>query len=265
MGDGQKRTVCPRGGGFVGSLFGAMGGWVRVGGVDVSLLNQKWPAKSPEKLQLYSMATPNGVKVSIMLEEVGLPYEAHFVDITRNETFTPEFLSLNPNGKIPAIVDPQGPDGGPFGLWESGAILYYLARKTGELLPKDPGLAYETLQWVFFQMAGVGPILGQMGYFHRFAGKELEDKRPLQRYVKESKRLLDVVETRLGEGDWVMGDEYTIADVSLIGWVAAVDGFYQAGELLESASRPRIQAWVKRMMERPAVQRGRSVPARPES
>lgn len=231
--------------------------------MDVSLLQQRWPAQFPDRLQLYSMATPNGVKVSIMLEEVGVPYEAHFVDIMQNETFTPEFLSLNPNGKIPAIVDPRGPGGAPFGLWESGAILYYLAEKTGKLLPADPARAYQTLQWVFFQMAGVGPILGQMGYFHRFAGKEIEDERPLQRYVTESKRLLDVVEARLGEGDWIMGDEYTIADVSLIGWVSAVDGFYQAGELLDSASRPRIQSWVKRMMERPAVREGRGVPARP--
>lgn len=227
------------------------------------LLHSKWPPRSPEILQLYSTATPNGVKVSIMLEEVGLPYEAHYVDIMNNETFGPEFLSLNPNGKIPAIVDPNGPSGAPLALWESGAILYYLAQKTGQLISSDPGEATQTLQWVFFQMAGVGPIFGQLGYFHRFAGKEIEDPRPLARYVKESKRVLDVLEAQLSRGRWIMGDVYSIADISFLGWVRAIDGFYQAGELVDMDTRPKLLAWRERMLARPAVQRGLSVPVRP--
>lgn len=176
---------------------------------DITLfpIAKRWPAKHPERLQLYSLPTPNGVKVSIMLEEIGLPYEAHLIDIGKNETWTPEFLSLNPNGKIPAILDPAGPDGKPFALFESGAILLYLAEKCGKLLPKDPAQRYETIQWVFFQMASVGPMFGQLGFFHKFAGREYEDKRPFERYQKESKRLLGVLEERLQGRDWIMGSE----------------------------------------------------------
>ena len=145
----------------------------------------RWPAKHPDRLQLYSWPTPNGVKVSIALEEIGLPYEAHAIDIGKNESWTPAFLSLNPNGKIPAIIDPNGPGGAPLGLFESGAILVYLAEKTGMLLPADAARRYETIQWVFFQMAAVGPMFGQVGYFHKFAGREIADKRPLGRYVDE--------------------------------------------------------------------------------
>lgn len=225
------------------------------------LLHQKWPPSFPDKLQLYSTATSNGVKVSIMLEEIGLPYEAHYVNIMQDETFTSEFLSLNPNGKIPAIVDPDGPGGRPFALWESGAILHYLAVKTGKFLPEDPSLAHQTLAWVFFQMAGVGPILGQLGYFHCFGGKDIEDKRPLQRFVTEGKRVLNVLERRLQEaGPYLMGEAYTIADIAFLGWVRAVDGFYQAGELLESHTRPALMAWKDRLLERPAVQRGLEIP-----
>lgn len=231
----------------------------------IDALNAKWPSSSPEKLQLYSIATPNGVKVSIMLEEIGLPYEAHFVDIMNNETFGPEFLALNPNGKIPAIIDPDGPGGTVMPLWESGAILYYLAQKTGQLIPDDPVKAMQTLQWVFYQMAGVGPIFGQLGYFHRFAGKEIEDPRPLARYVNETKRVLDVIEGQLSKGTWIMGDSYSIADISLLGWIGALDGFYQAGELVDMASRPKILAWRERMLARPAVERGMNVPVRPGS
>src|SRR5690606_35743236 len=147
---------------------------------------QRWPAQHPDRLQLYSLPTPNGVKVSIMLEEIGLPYEPHAIDIGKNESWTSEFLSLNPNGKIPAIIDPHGPGGRPLGLFESGAILVYLAEKTGQLVPADPARRYETLQWVFFQMSAIGPMFGQVGYFHKFAGKEIADKRPLERYRDES-------------------------------------------------------------------------------
>ncbi|MEH2509978.1 GST-like protein [Nitrobacteraceae bacterium AZCC 1564] len=223
----------------------------------------RWPAKHPDRLQLYSLPTPNGVKVSIMLEEIGLPYEPHTINIGKNETWTSEFLSLNPNGKIPAIIDPNGPNGVPFGLFESGAILLYLAEKTGKLLPNDPALRYETIQWVFFQMAAVGPMFGQVGYFHKFAGREIADKRPLQRYQDESKRLLGVLETRLEGRTWIMGDDYTIADISLLGWVRNLVGFYEARELVDFDSLKRVPGWLERGLSRPAVQRGLEIPARP--
>ena len=187
-------------------------------------ITTRWPAKHPDRLQLYSLPTPNGVKVSIMLEEIGLPYEPHAIDIGKNESWTPEFLSLNPNGKIPAIIDPDGPGGAPLGLFESGAILLYLADKTGKLVPADPARRYETIQWVFFQMASIGPMFGQVGYFHKFAGREIEDKRPLERYRDESKRLLGVLETRLDGRQWIMGDEYTIADISCLAGCATWSG-----------------------------------------
>jgi GSH-dependent disulfide-bond oxidoreductase len=225
-------------------------------------ITARWPAKHPDRLQLYSFPTPNGVKVSIMLEEIGLPYEPHTINIGKNETWTPEFLSLNPNGKIPAIIDPNGPNGAPFGLFESGAILLYLAEKTGQLLPSDPALRYETIQWVFFQMAAVGPMFGQVGYFHKFAGREIADKRPLQRYQDESKRLLDVLETRLEGRTWIMGDDYTIADISLLGWVRNLVGFYGASELVDFDSLKRVPGWLERGLARSAVQRGLEIPAR---
>ncbi len=226
-------------------------------------ITKTWPAQHPDRIQLYSLPTPNGVKVSIMLEETGLAYEPHTINIGANETWTPEFLSLNPNGKIPAIIDPDGPDGKPFGLFESGAILVYLAEKTGKFLPKDPAARYETLAWVFFQMAAIGPMFGQLGFFHRFAGREYEDKRPRDRYVAESKRLLGVLEDRLDGRDWIMGDDYTIADIATLGWVRNLVGFYDAGELVDYASLKNVPAWLERGLARPAVQRGLEIPARP--
>ncbi|MEX3239706.1 glutathione S-transferase N-terminal domain-containing protein [Serratia quinivorans] len=223
---------------------------------------KRWPAQHPERLQLYSLPTPNGVKVSIMLEEIGLAYEPHLIDIGNNETWTPEFLSLNPNGKIPSIIDPNGPDGKPLALFESGAILLYLAEKSGKFLPQEPALRYETIQWVFFQMAAVGPMFGQVGFFHKFAGREYEDKRPLERYKNESKRLLGVLETRLEGRDWIMGQDYSIADISLLGWVRNLIGFYEARELVEFDSFPRVGQWLERGLARPAVQRGLNIPAR---
>ncbi|MEO8927023.1 MAG: glutathione S-transferase N-terminal domain-containing protein [Caulobacteraceae bacterium] len=222
----------------------------------------RWPAKHPERLQLYSATTPNGVKASIALEEIGLPYEAHRVDIGANESWTPEFLSLNPNGKIPAIVDPDGPGGAPMGLFESGAILIYLAKKTGQLLPADPALCWETLQWVFFQAAAVGPMFGQIGYFHKFAGKAIADKRPLEHYSDESKRLLGVLEARLAGRRWIMDDDYTIADISLIGWVRNLIGFYGAGELVAFDALTHVPTWLERGLARPAVRRGLAIPGR---
>jgi GSH-dependent disulfide-bond oxidoreductase len=222
----------------------------------------RWPARHPDRLQLYSWPTPNGVKVSIMLEEIGLPYEVHAVNIGKNESWTPEFLSLNPNGKIPAIVDPDGPGGRPLGLFESGAILLYLAEKTGKLLPDDPAQRYETIQWVFFQMAAVGPMFGQLGFFHKFAGREIADKRPLERYRAESRRLLGVLDERLAGRDWIMGDVYTIADISLVGWVRNLIGFYDARDLVDFDRLTQVPAWLERGLSRPAVQRGLEIPAR---
>jgi len=225
-------------------------------------ITKRWPAANPDRLQLYSLPTPNGVKVSIMLEEIGLPYEPHLVDITKNESWTPEFLSLNPNGKIPAIIDPDGPQGAPLALFESGAILVYLAEKTGKLIPASAAGRYETLQWVFFQMAAVGPMFGQVGYFHKFAGREIEDKRPLERYRDESKRLLGVMETRLEGRSWIMGDDYTIADISLLGWVRNLIGFYGARELVAYDTLKHVPGWLERGLARPAVQRGLEIPKR---
>ncbi len=226
-------------------------------------ITTRWPARHPDRIQLYSLNTPNGVKVSIMLEETGLPYEAHLVDIMKNESHVPEFLSLNPNGKIPAILDPDGPDGTPLGLFESGAILLYLADKTGRFIPKDANARWETIQWVFFQMGAIGPMFGQVGFFHKFAGKEIADKRPLQRYVDESKRLLKVLDTRLEGRTWIMGDDYTIADIATLGWVRNLVGFYEAGELVGFDAFTNVAAWLERGLARPAVQRGLAIPARP--
>lgn len=223
-------------------------------------ITQRWPAKHPDRLQLYSLNTPNGVKASIMLEETGLPYEAHLVDITANESWTPEFLSLNPNGKIPAILDPDGPGGQPLALFESGAILVYLAEKTGKFLPADPARRYETIQWVMFQMAAIGPMFGQVGFFHKFAGKAFEDKRPRDRYVAESRRLLGVLNDRLADRDWIMGSDYTIADIATLGWVRNLVGFYGAGDLVGYPDFKNVEAWLQRGLARPAVQRGLEIP-----
>jgi Glutathione S-transferase len=224
-------------------------------------ITARWPAQHPDRLQLYSAPTPNGVKVSIMLEETGLPYEAHPIAIGANETWTPEFLSLNPNGKIPAIIDPNGPGGQALALFESGAILLYLAEKTGQFLPADPARRYETIQWVFFQMGAIGPMFGQLGFFHKFAGREFEDKRPLERYRAESQRLLGVLEGRLAGRAWIMGDYYTIADISMLGWVRNLIGFYGARELVDFDSLTNVPRWLEQGLARPAVQRGVTIPA----
>jgi GST-like protein len=225
-------------------------------------ITQRWPAKYPERLQLYSLPTPNGVKVSIMLEEIGLPYEVHLIDFNKGDQHTAEFLSLNPNGKIPAILDPDGPGGEPLPLFESGAILQYFAEKTGQFLPADAARRYETIQWVNFQMGGIGPMFGQLGFFNKFAGREYEDKRPLQRYVNESKRLLGVMETHLAGRQWIMDEEYTIADISILGWVRNLIGFYEARELVAFDGLREVPAWLERGLARPAVQRGLVIPQR---
>ena len=226
-------------------------------------VTRQFPPQHPDRLQLYSLPTPNGVKVSIMLEELGLPYEVHLVDISKDETWTPEFLSLNPNGKIPAIIDPDGPGGKPLPLFESGAILVYLAEKSGRFLPTDPAARYETLQWVFFQMAAIGPMFGQVGFFHKYAGSAFEDKRPRDRYVTESRRLLGVLEGRLKDRQWIMGDDYTIADIAILGWVRNLVEHYGAGDLVGYDDFTHVAAWLARGLARPAVQLGLNIPARP--
>lgn len=224
-------------------------------------ITAKWPARHPERLQLYSLATPNGAKVSIALEEMQLPYEAHLVSFATNDQFSPEFLSLAPNNKIPAILDPNGPGGQPLVLFESGAILIYLAEKTGQFLPQDPAARYETLQWLMWQMGGVGPMFGQLGFFYKFAGKDYEDKRPRERYVAESRRLLGVLEQRLTGRDWVMGSHYTIADMAIFPWVRNLVEFYGAGELVGWGDFPQVQRVLAAFVARPAVQRGLHIPA----
>ncbi len=226
-------------------------------------ITRKWPASHPERIQLYSLPTPNGVKVSILLEETGLPYEPHLVRFDSNDQLSPEFLSLNPNNKIPAIIDPNGPGGRPLALFESGAILLYLADKAGRFIPQDPAARYEAIQWLMFQMGGVGPMFGQLGFFHKFAGKDYEDKRPRDRYVAESRRLLAVLDEHLKGRDWMMGSEYGIADIALFPWVNNLVGFYGAGELVGYADFAEVQRVVQAFLARPAVQRGLQIPARP--
>ena len=222
----------------------------------------KWPAQHPDRIQLYSLPTPNGVKVSIMLEETGLPYEPHLVSFQTNDQMSPEFLSLNPNNKIPAIIDPDGPGGKPLPLFESGAILIYLADKCGKCVPRDPALRYETIQWLMFQMGGIGPMFGQLGFFNKFAGKDYEDKRPRDRYVAESRRLLGVLEQRLANRQWIMGDEYTIADIATFPWVRNLIGFYEAGDLVGIKEFPNVTRVLEAVVARPAVARGLEIPKR---
>ncbi len=226
-------------------------------------ITKRWPASDPDVIQLYSLPTPNGVKVSIALEELGLPYEPHLISFGTNDQKSPEFVSLNPNGRIPAIIDPNGPGGKPIGLFESGAILVYLAEKTGKLIPSDANRRYETLEWVFFQMAGVGPMFGQFGHFFKFAAEKVANNSyPVERYRDEAKRLLGVLESRLQGREWIMGDEYTIADITTFPWVRGVDVFYGGRVVLELERFPSVMAWLDRALARPASQRGLSIPKR---
>ncbi|KFX67778.1 glutathione S-transferase [Pseudomonas taeanensis MS-3] len=223
-------------------------------------VTRKWPARYPERLQLYSLPTPNGVKVSIMLEETGLPYEAHRVSFDSHDQLSPEFLSLNPNNKIPAILDPNGPEGKPLPLFESGAILIYLADKSGQLLPDEPHGRYQALQWLMWQMGGIGPMFGQVGFFNKFAGKEFADKRPRDRYVAESRRLLAVLNQRLTDHPWLLGDVYSIADIATFPWVRNLIGFYEAGDLVGISDFPHVTRALTAFLKRPAVQRGLTIP-----
>jgi GST-like protein len=226
-------------------------------------ITRKWPAQHPDRIQLYSLPTPNGVKASIMLEETGLPYEPHLVSFDSNDQMSPEFLSLNPNNKIPALIDPAGPGGKPLGLFESGAILIYLAEKSGRFMPQDAAGRYETIQWLMFQMGGIGPMFGQLGFFHKFAGKNYEDKRPRDRYVDETKRLLAVLELRLRDRAWIVSDEYGIADIATFPWVRNLIGFYEAGELVGFNAYPNVARALQAFVARPAVARGLTIPKRP--
>ena len=225
-------------------------------------ITARWPAAHPDRIQLYSLPTPNGVKASIMLEETGLPYEVHLVDFAQDDQKSDAFVSLNPNGKIPAMIDPDGPGGAPIGLFESGAILLYLAEKTGRFLGEGPTDRWHAIQWVMFQMGGVGPMFGQLGFFNKFAGKDWEDKRPRDRYVAEAKRLLGVMDGVLAGKTWFLGDSYSIADISMIGWVHNLITFYEAREIVGFDDYPNVAAWLERGLERPAVQRGLKIPAR---
>ena len=225
-------------------------------------VTRRWPAQHPDRLQLYSLPTPNGVKIGVALEELEIPYEGHRISFADNDQMTPEFLALNPNNKIPAIIDPDGPGGQPLALFESGAILLYLAEKTGKLLPQDPQQRWQAVQWLMWQMGGVGPMFGQLGFFHKFAGKEIEDKRPFERYRAESERLLKVLDQQLDGRDWIVGT-YSVADIAVAPWVRALTGFYEAAPLVGWDQLRNVPAWLDRFLARPAVQRGLTVP--PES
>ncbi len=220
----------------------------------------RWPPRNPDAIQLYSLTTPNGVKVSIALEETGLAYDAHLVDFGKDDQFSPEFLSLNPNNKIPAIIDPHGPEGKPLPLFESGAILLYIAEKSGQLMPAG-ARRWEVIQWLMFQMGGVGPMFGQVGFFHHFAGREIDDPRPRQRYYDEARRLLGVLDRQLDGRDWIAGD-YSIADIAICPWLRTLHDYYGAGEEVGWGDLKHVPAWLDRFIARPAVQRGLTIPAR---
>jgi GST-like protein len=227
-------------------------------------ITRKWPAQHPDRIQLYSLPTPNGVKVSLVLEETGLPYEPHLVRFDANDQMSPEFLSLNPNNKIPAILDPNGPGGQPLPLFESGAILMYLADKAGRFLARDGAARWETIQWLMFQMGGIGPMFGQVGFFNKFAGKDYEDKRPRDRYVAEAKRLLGVLDGRLAGRKWIMGEDYTIADMAIFPWVNVLNTFYGAGELVGMKDYKDVTRVLEVFLARPAMVRALHIPERPK-
>ncbi|HEX6397858.1 MAG TPA: glutathione S-transferase N-terminal domain-containing protein [Steroidobacteraceae bacterium] len=230
--------------------------------LDSFAITRKWPAQHPDRIQLYSLPTPNGVKASIMLEETGLQYEPHLVDFDKNDQTSPEFLSLNPNNKIPAIIDPNGPGGAPLALFESGAILVYLADKAGQLLPKSPAARYQCLQWLFFQVGGVGPMFGQLGFFHKFAGRDWEDKRPRDRYAAETRRLLKVIDQHLATRRWMMGEDYSIADIAIFPMIRNLTGFYDAGDLVGYEDFKHVPRALEEFLARPAVNRGLGIPKR---
>ncbi len=216
-------------------------------------LPKRWKATSPDHIQLYSLATPNGQKAGIALEELGLEYDAHTIDIMKGDQFDEEYLSINPNSKIPAIIDPHGPNGGPLSIMESGAILLYLAEKTGKLLPDDPYWRSKAIQWTFFQTGSVGPMFGQFGHFYKYA-KGKTDTYGEERYGKEVTRLLGVLDAALADRDW-LADEFSIADIMTVPWVNGLE-YYEGKDFVGYDAFTNVHAWVERFMARPAVQRG---------
>ena len=223
-------------------------------------ITRRWPATDPEAIQLYAFPTPNGVKISIALEELGLRYEAHKVTLKPEDVKSQAFLSLNPNGKIPAIIDPHGPDGAPLGLFESGAILIYLAEKTGRLMGDGTAERLDVLQWLMFQMAGIGPMFGQLGFFYHGEGRSIPDRRAKDRYIAETRRLLSVIETRLDGRDWLCGT-YSIADIATAPWLRML-GVIDAREAVGWWDYPNCIAYLDRFLARSAVQRGLVTPPR---
>ena len=220
-------------------------------------ITTRWPAKDPSVIQLYSFPTPNGVKVSIALEEMGLAYEPHLVTLKDEDVRSEAFLSLNPNNKIPAIIDPNGPDG-PVGIFESGAILLYLAEKSGKFLGKNATDKAKITQWLMFQMGGLGPMLGQMGYFYKFAGSQIEDPRPRERYRDEAIRLLAVLEKELEGKDWIAGD-FSIADMAIAPWINALE-YYGTKDAVGYDNLKNVPAYVERFFARPAVAKAKRIP-----
>jgi len=206
-------------------------------------------------IDLYTWSTPNGRKVSIMLEECALPYRVHPVNIGKGEQFTPEFLALNPNNRIPAIVDSEGPDGKPLPLFESGAILIYLAEKTGKLMPRDPRTRLICLQWLMFQMGGVGPMFGQAHHFLRSAKEQVPYG--IKRYTDETRRLYGVLQKRLSDAEY-LADEYSIADIATFPWVARFEW-----HKVDLNDFPAVKRWFDVIAARPAVAKGMAVPTPP--
>lgn len=214
---------------------------------------------NPNRLNLFSLATPNGQKVSVALEEMGLDYEAHRIDILKGDQFTEEFVRLNPNSKIPALYDPQGPDGEPLSIMESGAILIYLAEKSGKFLPQDSRQRNVTLQWLFFQVGHIGPMFGQFGHFYKYAKEQCDHPYPVKRYTDEAKRLLKVLDRRLEESSWIAGAEYSIADMAIFPWVECLRRHYEASDQLNLDSYTRVIQWLETCLERPGVKKGMGV------
>lgn len=212
---------------------------------------RRWPPRNKELIQLYSMNTPNGIKVALALEEMRIPYEAHTVDIGEGDQHTPEFLWINPNGKIPALYDPDGPDGRPISLMESAAILIYLAEKTGEYIPLDPDGKSACLQWLFFQVGHIGPMFGQFGHFYVYARDECDHPYPVKHYGDETRRLLGVLERHLAGRDYMLGSSFSIADMAICPWVDCLEGFYHAGKHLKLTEFPAVGDWLERCTQRP--------------
>ena len=227
---------------------------------DLLPIEARWPIQDRSKIQLFSLNTPNGVKVSVALEELELPYEPHLVHIGKNDQFTPEFISISPNSKIPAIVDVNGPGGKPLALMESGAILIYLAEKAGRLIPSDPAQRFKCLQWLFFQVGHIGPMFGQFGHFFKYARDKCDHPYPLERYTNEAKRLLGVLDKQLSDREYLV-EEFSIADLATFPWVNALGMSYGAGDVLPVQEYPHVDAWLTRCKARPSYERGKDVTA----